>query len=54
MKRTNAHLDDDPYSAGQDGLSVTGFQAMVQVNPVIRVAVSGTSVVAIIGTVIHK
>jgi hypothetical protein len=55
MKRTNAHLDDDLYSAGRDDLSITWFRAISpKSNPVIRVAVCGTSVVTIIGTVIHK
>ncbi|MCU1247897.1 MAG: hypothetical protein JWQ49_926 [Edaphobacter sp.] len=55
MKRTNAHWDDDLYSAGRDDLSITWFRAISpKSNPVIRVAVCGTSVVTIIGTVIHK
>jgi hypothetical protein len=55
MKRTNAHLDDDLYSAGRDDLSVTWLRAIgPKLNSVIRVAVCGTSIVTIIGTVIHK
>jgi hypothetical protein len=43
MKRTNAHWDDDLYSAGPDDLSITWFRAISpKSNPVIRVAVSGT------------
>jgi hypothetical protein len=54
MKRTNAHWDDDLYSAGRDDLSIIWFRAISpKSNPVIRVAVRGTSVVTIIGTIIH-
>jgi hypothetical protein len=36
MKRTNAHLDDDLYSAGRDDLSITWFRAISpKSNPVI-------------------
>jgi hypothetical protein len=49
MKRTNAHLDDDLYSAGRDDLSVTWFWAIgPKSNPVIRVAVYRISVVTYI------
>jgi hypothetical protein len=55
VSRTNAHWDDDLYSAGRDDLSITWFRAInPKSNPVIRVAVCGTLVVTIIDTIIHK
>jgi hypothetical protein len=56
MKRTNAHLDDDLYSIQAEGRSEYHLVPAIspKSNPVIRVAVRGTSVVTVIGIVIHK